>query len=50
MVTLVLGALGVLSKRLDAWLEKLGITIRTGLMLKTDLSGTARILGKLMER
>ena len=28
----VVGALGVVSKRLDAWLEKLGATIRTGLL------------------
>ena len=30
--------------RLDAWLEKLGVTIRTGLLQKTALLGTARIL------
>lgn len=37
---------GVVSKRLDAWLAKLGInyTIRTGLLQKSALLGTARIL------
>ena len=31
VVPFVVGALGVVSNRLDAWLEKLGVTIRTGL-------------------
>ena len=29
VVPVVVGALGVVSNRLDAWLEKLGVTIRT---------------------
>ena len=29
VVPVVVGALGAVSKRLDAWLDKLGITIRT---------------------
>ena len=37
------------SNRLDAWLEKLGVTIRTGLLQKAALRGTARILRKLLE-
>ena len=45
----VVGALGVVSNRLDAWLEKLGVTIRTGLLQKTALLGTARIPRKLLE-
>ena len=32
-----------------AWLEKLGVTIRTGLLQKTALLGTARIQRKLLE-
>ena len=44
MVPVVVGALGANSKRLDTWLDKLGITIRTGLLQKTALLGTARIL------
>ena len=49
VVLVVVGALGVLSKRLDAWLEELGVTIRTGLLQKTTLLGTARILRRLLE-
>ena len=49
VVPVVVGALGVVSKRLDAWLEKLGVTIRTGLLQKTALLGTARILRKLLD-
>ena len=43
------GALGVVSKTLEAWLAKLGITIRMELLQKTALLGTARILRKLLE-
>ena len=50
VVPVVVGALGAVSKRLDTWLDKLGITIRTGLLQKTALLGTARILRKVMER
>ena len=49
VVPVVVGALGVVSNRLDALLEKLGVTIRTGLLQKTALLGTARILRKLLE-
>ena len=49
VVPVVVGALGVVSKRFDAWLEKLGITIRMELLQKTALLGTARILRKLLE-
>ena len=50
VVPVVVGALGAVSKRLDTWLDKLGITIRTGLLQKTALLGTARILRKVLER
>ena len=50
VVPLVVGALGVVSNRLDACLGKLGVTIRTGLLQATALLGTARILRKLLER
>ena len=45
----VVGALGLVSNRLDAWLEKLGVTITTGRLQKRALLGTARILRKLLE-
>ena len=50
MVPVAVGALGVVSKRLDTLLDKLRITIRTGLLQKTALLGTARILRKVLER
>ena len=50
VVPVVVGALGAVSKRLDTWLDKSGITIRTGLLQKTALLGTARILRKVLER
>ena len=37
VVPVVVGALGVVSNRLDAWLEKLGATISAGLLQKTAL-------------
>ena len=46
VVPVVVAALRVVSNRLDAWLEKLGVTIRTGRLQKTALLGTAR---KLLE-
>ena len=49
MVPVVAGTLGVVRKRLDAWLEKLGITIRMELLHKMALLGTVRILRKLLE-
>ena len=49
IVPVVVGTLGVVSNRLDVWLEKLDVTIRTGLLQKTALLGTARILTKLLE-
>ena len=50
VVPVVVCALGAVSERLDTWLDKLGITIRTGLLQKTALLGTARILRKVVER
>ena len=49
VVPVVVGALGAVSKRLDTWLDKLGITINTGLLQKKALLGTARILRKVLE-
>ena len=49
VIPVVVGALGVVNNRLDAWLEKLGVTIRTGPLQRTALLGTARILRKLLE-
>ena len=50
----MVGALGAVSKRLNTWLDKLRITINTGLPQKTALLGRARIfkegIGKLKEK
>ena len=54
VVPVVVGALSAVSKRLNTWLDKLRITINTGLPLKTALLGRARIfkegIGKLKEK
>ena len=39
VVPIVVGALGGVNKRLDGWLAKLGIAIKTGLLQKTALLG-----------
>ena len=49
VVPVVVDTLGAVSKRFDTWLDKLGITINTGLLQKTAKLGTARILRKVSE-
>ena len=49
VVPVVVGALGAVSKRLDTWLDNLGITINTAFLQKKALLGTARILRKVLE-
>ena len=41
VVPIVIGALGSVTKKLDGWIEKLGITNNIGVMEKTTLLGTA---------
>ena len=43
VVPVVVGALGVVSNRLDAWLEKLGVTIRTEVLQKTARGGDSNM-------
>ena len=50
VVPVDVGALRAVSKTLDTWLDKLGITIRMGLLQKTAFLGTSRILRKVLER
>ena len=45
----MVGALGSVIKRFDRWIEKLGITSNVGVIQKTTLLGTARILRKVLE-
>ena len=49
VVPVVIGALGSVTKEFDGWIEKLGITNNVGMMQKTALLGTARILRKVLE-
>ena len=49
IVPVVIGALGSVSTEIDRWMGKLGITCNVGLMQKTALLGTARILRKVLE-
>ena len=49
VIPIVVGALGAISKKLDKWIEKLGIHIRIELLQTTALLGTARILRKSLE-
>ena len=49
VVPVVIGALGRVTKEFDGWIEKLGITNNVGVMQKTALLGTARILRKVLE-
>ena len=49
VVLVVVGALGAVTKRLNTWLDKLGISMNTGLLQKTALLEAARILRKVLE-
>ena len=45
----VIGSLGSVTKEFNEWIEKLRITNIVGVMQKTALLGTARILRKVLE-
>ena len=49
VVPVVIGALGRITKEFDGWIEKLRIRNDVGVMQKTALLGTARILTKVLE-
>ena len=44
-----IGAVGSVTKGFDRWIEKLGITLDVGIIQKTALLGTARILRKVLD-
>ena len=46
----VIEALGSVSAEFDRWMERLGITCSIGVMQKSALLGTARILRKVLEK
>ena len=49
VVPVVIGALGVTSKRLKDWLEKLNIKSSIALLEKAALLGTATIVSQVLE-
>ena len=49
IVPVVIGALGNVSVEFDRWMGKLEITCNVGVMQKSALLGTARILRKVLE-
>ena len=49
VVPVVIGALGSVTREFDRRIEKLGITFSVGVVQKTALLGTARILRKVLE-
>ena len=46
---IMIGALGSVTKEFENWIEKLEIVCNVGVMQKTALLGTARILRKVLE-
>ena len=46
---IVVGALGVVTKKIQKWFSKIGVEIRTELLQKTALLGTARILRRVLQ-
>ena len=49
IVPIIVGALGKVTKNLETYVQRLGIVVRTELLQKTTLLGTARILRKVLE-
>ena len=49
VIPVVIGALGSVTKEFDGWIEKLGITSNVGVMQKTALLETVRVLRKVLE-
>ena len=49
IVPVVIGALGSASSEFDRWMRKLGKTSNVGVMQKSALLGTARILRKALQ-
>ena len=49
VVSVVIGALGVTSKRLKDWLEKLNVKSSIDLLQKAALLGTAKIVRQVLE-
>ena len=48
VVPIVVGALGMISKKLDMWIKKIGINIKIETLQKSTLLGSARILRRTL--
>ena len=49
IITVIMRALGSVSAEFDRWMGKLGITCNVGVIQKSALLGTTRILRKVLE-
>ena len=49
VVPVVIGALGTVSKKLEKWIDKIGIKLNTEHLQKTSILGIAKILRKTLE-
>ena len=49
VVPVAIGALGTVSKKLEKWIEKLGIKLKIEHLQKASILGTARVLKKTLE-
>ena len=49
VIPIVISALGVVSKELDKWIEKIGIILNIGHVQYTAILGAAGILRKVLE-
>ena len=49
VVPVVIGALGTVSKKLEKWIDRIGIKLNIEHLQKTSILGTARILRKTLE-
>ena len=49
VIPIVVGALGMISKKLDMRIRKIGINIKTEALQKSTLLGTARILRRTLQ-
>ena len=46
---MLIGALGCISKGFSGWMDRLGIKLNVGMIQKSVLLGTARILRKVLD-
>ena len=49
ILPVTVGALGSVTKRLGEWIKKIDISLAIGLLQKTTILGTARILRKVLD-